>query len=349
MLKIVTPADELYRPRFPGYDIELSACRGVEIQIVEIPASATEDEFIEAAQTADGLYAKVMSRPITRRIIEQLKQCRVISAPSVGVEMIDLAAATERGIPVTNVPDVYTDEVADHTMALLLACARRLSYCDDKVRAGNWSDVRPYLSEVPRLYGQTLGLVGFGRIARAVARRAMPFGLRIVAHDPYIDQSLMTASGIEPVSLQRLLEVADIISVHTPSTKSAMKLIGAAEFSKIKRGALFINTGRAHAVDERALLEALDDGRIAFAGLDVFDHEPLGLGSPFMALKNVILTPHVAPVSSRFEEERRRRVGTELSLVLDGRWPLSCVNPSVLNRSALERWQAVSFDRGPRA
>lgn len=349
MFKIVTPADELYRPEAAGYQLELESCRHLALEIIEVPAHASEDEFIEAAAGADAVYAKVRSRRITRRVIEGLARCRAICAPSVGVEMVDVEAATERGIPVTNVPDAYTEEVADHAMALLLACARRLPACDRHVRKDEWGRVRPMLRELPRLYGQTLGLVGFGRIARAVARRAVPFGLRVAAHDPFIDQTVMTAMGVQPLQLDELLAASHFISLHTPSTASARGLIGEPQFAAMKPGVVLINTARAHAVDENALVRALQRGHVAFAGLDVFATEPLPASSPFCAVDNVILTPHVSPVSSRFESERRRRVGLELSLVLSGQWPMCCVNPSVLAQGSLQRWQATSTERGMRS
>jgi len=203
------------------------------------------------------------------------------------------------------------------------------------------------LSKIPRLMGQTLGLISFGHVARAVARRAKAFGLHVIAYDPFIEELVAIEHGVEPVSLPELLQRADIISMHAPATESANRLIREEHFRQMKKTAIYISTGRGPTTDEAALIKALDEGMIAAAGLDVLEREPPGDNNPLLRMDNVILTAHVASASSRFDPARRRRVGQELSLVLSGKWPMSCVNPSVLAKSDLKRWQPVSMERGP--
>jgi D-3-phosphoglycerate dehydrogenase / 2-oxoglutarate reductase len=345
--KVVTPAGATnYNVAGTGYTLEMEALAPLGAEIVEV-AATTEDEFAAAARDADALYAK--GRRITKRIVEGLGRCRVIALASVGVDSVDVAAATARGIPVTNVPDTFIEEVADHTMMLILATARRLVTIDRFVRDGRWAEGRPLLSRFPRLWGQTLGLVAFGHVARAVAVRARPFGLHVIAYDPYVEELVLTQHGVEPVTLPELLQRADIVSMHAPSTADAYHLLTEDHFRAMKREALFVNTSRGATVDEPALIRALQEGWIAGAGLDVFEQEPPGAANPLLKMDNVILTPHAASASARFDPVRKRRVGREIALVLSGRWPMSCVNPAVLDTSDLRRWQPHSMERGPGA
>lgn len=329
-----------------GYQFEMEALAPLGAEIVEIAAKG-EDEFAQAARDADALYAK--GRPITRRIIDGLARCKVIALGSVGVDSVDVAAATARGIPVTNVPDTFIEEVADHAMMLILATYRRLTTMDRLVREGRWAEGRPLLYRYPRLMGQTLGFVAFGHVARAVAVRARAFGLHLIAYDPYVEELVMSQYGVEPVSLTDLLQRSDIVSMHAPATPDAQHMLSEEHFRLMKREALFINTGRGPTVDETALVKALKEGWIAGAGLDVLEQEPAGPTNPLLKMDNVILTPHAASASARFDPVRRRRVGQEIAIVLGGRWPRSCVNPSVLDKTKLTRWQPHSMERGPGA
>jgi D-3-phosphoglycerate dehydrogenase len=325
----------------------MEALGPIGAEIVEIPAG-TDEAFVEAAGEADALYGK--ARRITKRIVDGLPaRCKVIALGTVGVDSVDVAAATARGLPVTNVPDTFIEEVAEHALVLMLATYRRLLTMDRYVREGRWADGRPLLSQFPRLYGQTLGLIAFGHVARAVAARARGFGVRILAYDPYVDETVMVREGVEPVGLTELLQRSDIVSMHAPATPGAHHLMDVEHFRLMKPSALFVNTGRGPTVDEAALVKALQEGWIAGAGLDVFEQEPPDPGNPLLRMENVILTPHVASASSRMDPERRRRVGHELALVLTGRWPMSCVNPSVLPATGLRRWQPFSMERGPGA
>ncbi len=327
------------------YGYEMEALTPIDAEIFEI-RPGSEDEFVAAARNADALYAK--GRRITKQMIDGLERCKIIALGSVGVDSVDVDAATAKGIPVTNCPDTFIEEVADHAMTLILATHRRLIEQDRLVRDGRWAEGRPaLLSKIPRLRGMTLGLIAFGHVARAVAERAKPFGLHIIAYDPYIEEIVMIERGVEPVSLPELLARADIISMHTPATESANRLIREEHFRQMKKTAIYVSTGRGPTTDEAALIKALDEGMIIGAGLDVLEQEPPGGNNPLLRMNNVILTAHVASATSRFDPARRRRVGLELSLALSGKWPMSCVNPSVLADSDLKRWQPVSMERGP--
>jgi D-3-phosphoglycerate dehydrogenase len=215
------------------------------------------------------------------------------------------------------------------------------------VREGRWKEGRPQLLQFPRLMGQTLGFIAFGHVARAVAMRARPFGVRMLAYDPFVEELVMSPYGVEPATLSEVLQRSDIISNHLPSTPEAYHLLREEHFRQMKREAIFVNTGRGATVDEPALIKALEEGWIAAAGLDVLEQEPPDTTNPLLKMDNVILTAHVASASARFDPARRRRAGAEIALALSGRWPRSCVNPSVLERGNLRRWQPYSMERGP--
>ena len=344
--KVATPAGTGYGAPGASYDLEMEALAPIGAEIVEIP-SGTEEEFAKAARDCDALYAK--GRRITKAMIDGLERCKVISLGSVGVDSVDVAAATAKGIPVTNVPDTFIEEVADHAMMLILATFRRLVVQDRLVRENRWKEGRPMLLKIPRLMGLTLGFIAFGHVARQVALRARPFGVRMLAYDPYVEELVMSPYGVEPASFGDLLKHSDIVSMHAPATPDAHHLMREEHFRLMKPTALFINTGRGPTVDESALVKALQEGWIAGAGLDVLEQEPPVPGNALMGMDNVILTAHVASASARFDPARLRRVGQELALVLGGKWPRSCVNPAVLEKSKLQRWQPYSMERGPGA
>ena len=341
--KVVTPKGASFSVAGGGYAFEQEALDPIDAEIVEAPAN--EAEFIAAARTADAIYAKGM--PITKKIIDALENCKVITLGSVGVDSVDVQAATARGIPVTNIPDTFIEEVADHAMMLLLAGFRRLIQQDRMVREGRWSEGRPALLKIPRLMGQTLGFISFGRVARAVARRAAPFGLRMMAYDPFIQETLISEHGVIARDVVRSADAIGFRLDARTGAPEAHRMLGEKHFRQMKPNAIFINTGRGPTVHEEALIKALQEGWIAHAALDVLETEPPSHNNPMLGMENVTLTAHVASASARFDEARKRRVGYELSLVLSGMWPVSCVNPSVLQNTSLRRWQPVSMDRGP--
>ena len=342
--RIVTPAGASFTVAGGGYDTEMEPLAGIDAEIVEGPTD--EAGFIAAARDADAIYAKGIR--ITKAIIDALPaKCRAIVLGSVGVDSVDIAAATARGMPVTNCPDTFIEEVADHAMALLLAGFRRVIEQDRMVREGRWREGRPALLQIPRLMGQTLGFIAFGHVARAVARRARGFGLRMMAYDPFIEELVMPDYGVVPATLEEVLAQSDFISMHAPATPEAEGMLTEAHFRQMKKTAVFINTGRGPTVQEAGLIKALQEGWIAHAALDVLETEPPGNNNPILGMSNVTLSPHNASASARFDPARKRHVGRELALVLSGKWPMSCVNPAVLAGSSLRRWQPVSMERGP--
>jgi D-3-phosphoglycerate dehydrogenase len=232
-------------------------------------------------------------------------------------------------------------------MMLLLAAHRRTLEQDRMVREGRWREGRPALLQIPRLMGLTLGLIAFGHVARAVAKRAKPFGLRVIAYDPFIEELTMVDHGVLPVTLEEVLSQSDFVSMHAPATPEAEGMLMEKHFRLMKKTAVFINTGRGPTVQESALIKALSEGWIAHAGLDVLEVEPPGHNNPILSMPNVTLSAHTASASARFDPARKRHVGRELDLVLRGKWPMSCVNPSVLAASNLRRWQPISMERGP--
>lgn len=327
------------------YELELEELAHIGVELIE-SETIEEDEFIELARDADGILTSWGVR-MNQRVISELKQCVIIGVGSIGVDMVDVEAATEAGIVVTNTPDIFIEEVADHAMMLLLAQNKLLKTLMGFSEEGRWFEMRPVPSAIPRLWGQTLGLLGFGNVGVAVARRAMPFGLHVIAHDPYVSELKMTGEGVEPVSFQELIERSDYLSIHAPDNPGTHHLLGEAEFKAMKSTARIINTARGALMDEKALIKALENEEIAGAGLDVTEQEPPEKDNPLRTMENVVLTPHTASASTRMRVETRRRAAREVALALSGRWPMSCVNPHVLPRTPLVRWQPYSMAHGP--
>ena len=338
------PAVAKEAPVSARYALELEALAPIA-DIIEVDGT-TPERFIEGARQADAVMTS-WGINIDANIIRGLERCVVIGVGSVGVDMVDVDAATEAGIVVTNVPDVFIEEVADHTLMLLLAAGRRVKLMDKMAGDGRWFEGRPVLNHVPRLWGQTLGLISFGNVATAVARRAKAFGLHIIAYDPFVSELKMTGEGVEPVSYAELLARSDYLSVHPGLNDDTRGMLSDAEFAAMKNSAVVINCGRGAVIDEAALIRALQSGEIAAAGLDVLEQEPPELNNPLLAMDNVLITPHAASATTRMRTETRRRNGREVALALSGRWPMSCVNPTVLPRTSLHRWQPYPMDRGP--
>lgn len=323
------------------YALEREALDPIGAEIVEVSAESDE-EFIEAVKDdADALIAR--GRFLNRHIISSLNKCVVVGLGSVGADTVDVNAATDHDIVVTNVPDVFIDEVADHTMMLLLAAHRRLLLMHQMTRDGRWREGRPYHNDIPRLWGCTIGLISFGNVAKAVARRCHVFGLRVIAYDPFVGELEMTKANVEPItSLFELLERSDFVSMHAPLNAQTHHMLSDEHFARMKTSALFINNGRGKTVDEEALIRALESKAISGAALDVFEQEPVSTNNPLLHMDNVACTPHMASASARMGPESRRRLGRELAMVLQGLWPRSAVNPSVLSRTNLRRWQPLS-------
>jgi len=284
----------------------------------------TEDEIIEAAKGADAILTSAAQ--ITRRVMEALPKCKVIIRYGIGFDTIDVDAATDNSILVVNIPDFCFEEVSNHAIILLLACAKKLILLNNGIKQGRWGEVSRALAPMGSIYGQTLGVIGCGNLGRMTARKAQCFGLKIFGYDPYVDKSLTKEYGITLVSLPELLKESDFISVHTPLNKETWHLIGEKEFKQMKPTAYFINTSRGSVVDEPALIKALQEKWIAGAGLDVFEKEPVDADNPLLKMDNVVVTPHSASYSDDAFKRLRTSVGQEAARVLSGRWPKNVVN-----------------------
>ena len=326
------------------YSLELEALDPVA-EIIEV-AAKTPEEFAAGVKQMDAIITSWGFR-IDANLIDQLENCVVIGVGSVGVDMVDIEAATRAGIVVTNVPDVFIEEVADHALMLLLGCARQMKAMNRMAAEGQWWSGRPLLNHTPRLMGQTLGLFAYGNVARCTARRAKAFGMHVIAYDPYVSELTISDDGVEPVSRDELLARSDFISVHAPHNEETHHAFSADAFGKMKPSSIIINTARGPIIDEQALIDALQTGAIAGAGLDVSAQAPPSTENPLLSMDNVLGSPPVASAPTRMRPETRRRVGREVALVLRNKWPMSCVNPTVLPKVPLERWQPYPMNRGP--
>ncbi len=320
-----------------GVGENLARLAGVEF--VDKPSS-TEEDIITAARDADAVI--VITEPYTRRVITNLKSCRLICTPKMGYDNIDIAAATEAAICVSHAPAISIEEVSDHAMALLLACARRVTRLNKTVKTGGWRVFHgPEMEEVWRgiapIRGQTLGLIGFGQTARILVAKAKGFGLRILAHDPYVAAEVMEKMGVKATGLDQLLKESDFVSVHCALTSESRHMLGTEQFKLMKPTAYLINTARGALVDEEALYAALTQGGIAGAGLDVTKVEPINLDNPLLKLDNVILTGHSAYYSDISVADARRKPIEDVSRIMAGKWPRGWVNPEV-KAKFITRW-----------
>jgi D-3-phosphoglycerate dehydrogenase / 2-oxoglutarate reductase len=320
-------------PRGTSFEHEQVALNEIDAEIVPIYAD-NEEDYARQIADADAVIAGLKVR-LTADVIGKLKQCKIIQTTGIGFDRIDVEAATAAGIPVVNVPDVFTEEVADQAFALLLAVNRKVVYCHQMATSGKWSQTIAGMGSVPKINGKTLGLVAFGNIARAVARRAKGFNLKILAHDPFVKPEAMEEHGVESASLERLFQESDFISAHAPHSKATHHLINKRLFDMMKPSAIFVNTGRGPVVDEEGLIAALREGKLAGAGLDVLEQEPPDPNNPLLSMPNVTVTPHVAAQSNESAVARRRRHGEEIARVLTGKRPLHPVNREVLDRLTL--------------
>ena len=319
-------------------------------EIIEGGARSTQ-EMIELLKDADGALVNTM--PLTsREVLEACPRLKVVSRMGVGVDSIDLDAATELGVLACNVPGVNTVEVADHAMALLLALTRRTVDAVNGTKSGAWGKdgrkIRDYQTNVRRIAGHTMGIIGFGNIGRAFASRIRGFGpASIIAFDPYVEQSTADLYGVRMVEFEEFLTSADFITIHCSGTEETRHLINAVALTKMKPTALLVNTSRGPVVDGFALAEALQQGAIEAAALDVTEIEPIPADHPLLNLPNVLLTPHLAGFSPTFLHECPLKQAENVIFALQGRAPHGLANPEVIKRIAVmrstdpERWEGV--------
>lgn len=292
---------------------------GIELEAYQCKA---EEEVMQAAADCDALICQFA--PITAKVINSLQKCKVIVRYAIGVDNIDLKAAEEKGIYVCNVPDYSLDEVSNHAIALLLDCAKKLTYLAGQVKKGNssYTIVKPLF----RVEGKTLGLVGFGRIPQLVARKMAGFGVNIISYDPMMDVEKAAELHVKPVQLEELLQLSDYISIHCPLNDATYHMFDRDSFSKMKQGVIFVNTARGAVVKEEDLVWALQNGRIAMAGIDVTETEPVPPDHPLLQLDNAVVTPHAAWYSEEAVSSLQRKAAEEAVRVLKGEKPKNPVN-----------------------
>jgi D-3-phosphoglycerate dehydrogenase len=295
-----------------GQEREIFGRHGIEL---EDHQCKTEEEV--AAIVADADVVMAQWAPVKAKAIAAMKHCKGIVRYGIGLDNVDLQSAKDRGIPVRNVPDYCLNEVADHTMALLLALQRQVSHVQSLVRSGKWSITPP--QTLPPLRSCTLGLLGFGRIARLVARRAQPFGITTVAFDPYAEEHLFSEFGTRRVDLPTLFSSSDILSLHSPLTDETRHVVNARNIALMKSHALIVNTGRGGLVHTTELTEALRQKKIAGAALDVLEVEPIGKDDPLLLMENVIITSHNAWYSSASVSELQRLAALAAVELLKGK------------------------------
>jgi D-3-phosphoglycerate dehydrogenase / 2-oxoglutarate reductase len=298
---------------------------GGELRLAQ---DSTPEAILRVAADADALLVTYAN--ITAEMIRQMKRCRIISRFGIGVDNVDIGAATGAGIVVTKVPDYCIDEVSDHAMALLLALVRKIPYANSLVHAGRWE--MPAVVPIHRLRGSVLGLVGFGRIPQLVAPKAQAFGIKVIACDPYIPMEVMARAGVEKVEFDALLERSDYVSIHSPLLPETRHLFSTEVFRKMKPTVYLVNTARGPIVDETALAHALDAQQIAGAALDVLSQEPAG-GSPLFGRNNVILTPHTSFYSVESLVELQVKAAEEVVRVMTKQAPRNPVNPEALQHT----------------
>lgn len=340
----------------PGFPFEegkaLLATHGAESLLAYCRG---EDEIAKAAHGADVLIGVFTNgiQTLSASTLDRLPKLKLVVGMAIGYEGIDLAGATARGVCVANVPDYCFEEMANHTLLLLFALAKKLIPTVDAVRAGKWDATGQHsirakvIPPIYRLSGQTLGLIGMGGIARSIVPRATAFGLRVIACDPYVSPEVMRKNGVEPADIDTLLKKSDFVSLHVPLTDKTYRMIGSEQFLKMKRTAFFINTARGALVNERELAAALTGGIIAGAAVDVMDPEPPLADNPLLTAPNMIITPHVGHYSQEAENDLQRMPYEEAIRMMNGGWPrdIAFRNPSV-KEAFLARWGHNEMGKG---
>lgn len=311
--------------------IEREVFDGTDVELRPVEVSSTRD-LMSAFADVDAVIDRLLAAPYTSAVIDAFESCAVIARCGIGVDQIDLERASECGIAVVNVPRYCQDEVSEHALLLVLALQRNLIDYDSALKRGEW---RQGLQETPihRLRGQTIGLVGYGTIARLVAEKAKAFGMDVVASDPYVAAGEMEADDVAKASFEDVIASADVVSAHAPLVAETEGMFDAEAFARMRDSAVLVNVARGGLVVEDDLVTALDRGEIAGAALDVFDHEPSGTDGDVPAFKNplrkrddVVLTPHVAWYSEESDAERRRTAARHVRRVLSGERPKNLVN-----------------------
>ncbi len=309
--------------KLQGDFLTVLANAGFEFVYPKVALQMTEQDLLEQLTGIPAALAG--SEPYTRRVFEKFPQLKVVARVGVGYDAVDVSAATEHGVVICTAPGTNQDSVAEHCFMLILALARNLIGQHVPISQGKWA----HSANLP-IRGKTLGLVGLGRIGKAMTTRALAFGMKVIAYDPYPDQPFADRHGVRLVPLDDLLRQADYVSLHLPAMAGTHKLINAERLALMKPTAFLINTARGTVVDERALYEALRDKKIAGAGLDVLEEEPPRPGNPIVKLDNVVMTAHTAGVDTQSRDDMARKAAECIAAISRGEWPAECVvNPEV--------------------
>lgn len=314
---LLTDADRI--PISKVHEDELAA-QGA--QLLQVPYGISEERLIDICKHVDAVL--LGSPHMTSRIIEGMEHCRIIARCGIGYDNIDVESAVRKGITVTYVPDYCIEEVSDHTIALMFDCWRKISYSNARVKSGHW-DSYERLGAMRRVQHQTLGFIGFGRIARAIARKLGAFGLRLSAYDPHVGQPEMQAYGVRAVGFAELLRTADVISLHVPLDENTFHMIDREAIEQMKRGVILINTSRGKLIDDASLAAALKSGQVGAVGLDVLEVEPPPPGHWLFDVPQAVVTPHSAAFSDVALHEVRQRAIEELIRNFQGLPPLMAV------------------------
>ena len=307
----------------PRTQSEILEAAGVGARVLE---GKTEEAVIEAVKGADGLIVDSVT-PVTARVLGASETLDVVGRAGIGVDNVDLDAATEAGITVVHVPDYCLDEVSTHALSLLLACVRNVPLHDRRVKSGTWDWQEG--APLRRIRGRTLGLAGFGGIARRLASKLRAFGLEVVAYDPYVKATEMDHFGVEKVGFEELLDRLDYLSIHVPLYDVSEGMFSTEEFERMSDDAVVINTARGPVVDQRALQEALEAGEISRAGLDVLESEPPDPDDPLLAREDVVVSPHTAWYSEESRRDLSRGVASDVAAVINGEAPTNPVDPEL--------------------
>jgi D-3-phosphoglycerate dehydrogenase len=302
-----------------------------DLAIIKTEQEKTGKELGRTLRNASAIIIDIDTN-VTRAVIDELQKCKIIVAASGGFDHVDLEAAGQRRIVVSYVPGYCVEEVADHTLGILIAITRKILILDRTTKDGKWDDWQA-AEPVYRLRGKTLGIIGLGRIGTAVVLRAKAFGLNVIAYDPYIPIGQDVALGVRAVDFDTLLQDSDLISLHAPLTHETYHMIGESEFERMKRGVFIINTSRGGIMEHDALIAALISKKVAGVGLDVFESEPPDPSDPLLKMDNVIVTPHTAFLSVESQHDRQKMAVDEVKRILENQQPRSAVNLHMFPRT----------------
>ncbi|RLI46760.1 hypothetical protein DRO64_00440 [Candidatus Bathyarchaeota archaeon] len=321
------PEIETLEWEFRGY--QKGRLRGVKQELREF--TGTPEDLIKHMKNVEVLIVHLA--PITKEVMEASGKLRVVGCMRGGPVNIDIDAATMLGIPVLRAPGRNAEAVADYTIGLIIAHVRNIVRACTLLKQGIWRDEFYFYEECGfELENKVLGIVGFGKVGREVAKRAKALQMRILAYDPYVSPNLMKSLGVEPTTLEKLLEESDVVTLHVRLTDETRHMIGERELKRMKPTAILVNTSRGEIVDEKALIKALNEGWIAGAALDVFEKEPLPPDHPFLKMDNVTITPHIAGASKEVVKRSVIMIAEDVKRLLKGEKPLYCVNPEVLEK-----------------